>query len=71
MMTVKGPDSKEARIEYMVNLYQLPLLHLCIMYLHDEDAARDAVQETFIKAYGYFAFSCVQEQESHSGSLSW
>ena len=51
METVMGPDSNEARIENMITLYQLPLLHLCIMYLHDEDAARDAVQETFIKAY--------------------
>ena len=51
METVMGPDSKEERIERMVALYQLPLLRLCIMYLHDEDLAKDAVQETFIKAY--------------------
>lgn len=49
--TVKGPDSKEQRIEHMVTLYQLPLLRLCIMYLHDEEQAKDVVQETFIKAY--------------------
>ena len=49
--TVKGPDSKEKRIEHMISLYQLPLLRLCIMYLHDEEQAKDAVQETFIKAY--------------------
>ena len=35
----------------MVALYQLPLLRLCILYLHDEELAKDAVQETFIKAY--------------------
>ena len=51
METVKGPDSKEARIEHMVTLYQLPLLRLCVMYLRDEEQAKDAVQETFIKAY--------------------
>ena len=51
METVKGPDSKDARIEHMVTLYQLPLLRLCMMYLHDEEQAKDAVQETFIKAY--------------------
>ena len=51
MTAVKGPDSKEERIERMVTLYQLPLLRLCMMYLHDEDLAKDAVQETFIKAY--------------------
>ena len=51
MDTVRGPDSKEKRIEHMVTLYQLPILRLCILYLHDEDLAKDAVQETFIKAY--------------------
>ncbi|MEI3406491.1 MAG: sigma-70 family RNA polymerase sigma factor [Christensenellales bacterium] len=51
METVTGPDSKEKRIEHMISLYQLPLLRLCIMYLHDEEQAKDAVQETFIKAY--------------------
>ena len=34
MNTVKGPDSQEERIEHMVALYQLPLLRMCIMYLH-------------------------------------
>ena len=51
METVKDPDRKEERIERMVALYQLPLLRLCVMYLHDEEQAKDAVQETFIKAY--------------------
>lgn len=43
MIAVKGPDSKEERIEHMVTLYQLPLLRMCIMYLHDEELAKDAV----------------------------
>ena len=51
MIAVKGPDSKEERIEYMVTLYQLPLHRMCIMYLHDEELAKDAVLETFINAY--------------------
>ena len=51
MDTVKGPDSREQRLERMVDLYQLPLLKLCYAYLHDEELAKDAVQETFIKAY--------------------
>ncbi len=51
MNTVKGPDSKDARIEQMVVRHQLPLLRLCYAYLHDEELAKDAVQETFIKAY--------------------
>ena len=51
METVKGPDSLEEKLERMVGLYQLPLLRLCYAYLHDEELAKDAVQETFIKAY--------------------
>ena len=48
---VKGPDSKEERLEQMVLRYQLPLLRLRYAYLKDEESAKDAVQETFIKAY--------------------
>lgn len=51
MEAVKGPDSNEEIIERMVVRYQLPLLRLCYAYLHDEELAKDAVQETFIKAY--------------------
>ena len=51
MNSVMGPERKEKRIERMINLYQLPLLRMCILYLHDEHLAKDAVQETFIKAY--------------------
>ena len=51
METVKGPDSLEEKLERMVGLYQLPLLRLCYAYLHDEELAKDAVQETFIKAF--------------------
>ena len=51
METVKGPDRKEERMEHMVLQYQLPLLKLCFAYLHDAELAKDAVQETFIKAY--------------------
>ena len=45
MNTVKGPDSKEARIEQMVVRHQLPLLRLCYAYLHDEELAKDAVPD--------------------------
>ena len=50
METVKGPDRKEERIERMVLQYQFPLLRLCYAYLQDEEMAKDAVQETFMKA---------------------
>ena len=51
MDAVTGPDRIEQRLEQMVSLYQLPLLRLCYAYLHDEELARDAVQDTFLKAY--------------------
>ena len=51
MEIAKGPDNFEERLERMVILYQTPLLRLCYAYLHDEELARDAVQETFLKAY--------------------
>ena len=51
METVKGPDSRALELERMVRLYQLPLLRLCYAYLGDEESAKDAVQETFIKAF--------------------
>ena len=51
METVKGPDSTEETLERLVSLYQLPLLRLCYAYLHDEELAKDAVQETFMKVY--------------------
>ncbi|MBR3107650.1 MAG: sigma-70 family RNA polymerase sigma factor [Clostridia bacterium] len=35
----------------MVLQYQSPLLRLCYAYLQDEEMAKDAVQETFMKAF--------------------
>ena len=52
MQTVKGPDrTPEEEITRMVNEHQLALLRLCFTYLHDRELAKDAVQETFLKAY--------------------
>ena len=52
MQTVKGPDRTPVEeITRMVNEHQLALLRLCFTYLHDKDLAKDAVQETFLKAY--------------------
>lgn len=41
----------EQTLVQLVNQYQTPLMRMCYLYLHDEDLARDAVQETFLKAY--------------------
>ena len=35
----------------LVNEYQGTLLHMCYVYLRDPEMAKDAVQETFLKAY--------------------
>lgn len=52
MVVVKGPDSShEQKLTRMVEQYQKPLLNLCYMVLRDRNAAEDAVQETFLKAY--------------------
>lgn len=35
----------------LVEQYQTDLLRMCYLYLHDAELARDAVQETYLKAY--------------------
>ncbi len=41
----------EEHLEKLVNAWHLPLLRTCCALLGDADLARDAVQETFVKAY--------------------
>ena len=50
MTPVQGPD-REQRLNQMVITYEKDLLRLCCVYLKDIDLAKDAVQETFLKAY--------------------
>lgn len=62
MDAVKGPDKLQAEnreknqeknraFERLVETYQTALLRTCFLYLRDQELARDAVQETFLKAY--------------------
>ena len=52
MENVKDHDlTAEARLEAMIGKWHLPLLRTCCALLGDADLARDAVQETFVKAY--------------------
>ena len=52
METVKAPDSHpEIILERLIQENQVSLKRLCYLYLHDEDMAEDAVQETFLKMY--------------------
>lgn len=52
MIAELGPSCNTEEIfSRMVSQYQSQLLHMCAMYLRDQTAAEDAVQETFLKAY--------------------
>lgn len=44
-------DGKKERLAELAEAWQDTLLKLCYVYLRDREAARDAVQETFLKAY--------------------
>ena len=52
METVKAPDSHpQIILERLIQKNQVSLKRLCYLYLHDEDMAEDAVQETFLKMF--------------------
>ena len=50
---MSNPHDAEARdrLERMMDQYGADLLRLCAIYLRDPELARDAVQDTFLKAY--------------------
>lgn len=55
MTQTKEPDSfREEMLARLIAQYELTLLRMCYMYLHDRGLAEDAVQETFLKAYRAF-----------------
>ena len=47
----RSDNSREVCLSEMVARYQALLLKICYAYLCDAEQARDAVQETFLKAY--------------------
>ena len=52
MDVVKGPGGiREEEFVQLVEEHQTALLRMCFMVLRDQEAAKDAVQETFFKAY--------------------
>ena len=50
----------------MVLTYERDLLRLCAVYLRDIDLARDAVQETFLKAY-----RCMDRFKGNASEKTW
>lgn len=46
-----GDESRDLRFERMMSHYGDALLRMCFLQLQDGEMARDAVQETFLKAY--------------------
>ena len=65
MTPVQGPD-REERLNQMVITHEKDLLRLCCVYLKDIDLAKDAVQETFLKAY-----RCMDRFEEKSSVKTW
>lgn len=65
MEVVKDPgNSQEERFTALVVQYQALLMKICFLYLGDAEQARDAVQETFLKAYaaqGRFRGECSEK----------
>ncbi len=52
MEVVKDPDNdRDQALIQMVNQYQGLLLRMCYIYLRDMELAKDATQDTFLKAY--------------------
>ncbi len=52
MTGIQGPDSENReRLTFLIRLYEKDILRICYLYLHDIEQAKDAAQETFLKAY--------------------
>ena len=52
MGTIQAPDQAlTEKLEQLVLQYEKDLLRICCLYLRDWEMAKDAVQETFLKAY--------------------
>lgn len=64
MTQLQGPErGQEERLTKMIRLYEKNILHVCYLYLHDVELARDAVQDTFLKAYTHLDSQREPEKE--------
>ena len=49
---IQGPDSaRQERLTVLIRRYEKDILRICYLYLHELEQSKDAVQETFLKAY--------------------
>ena len=52
MTGIQGPDSaRQERLTVLIRRYEKDILRICYLYLHELEQSKDAVQETFLKAY--------------------
>ena len=49
----EAEDVRMEQLNRLVLLYEKDMLKLCFVYLRDMELARDALQESFLKAYRY------------------
>lgn len=67
MEAVTGPDFIHAQtLNRLAEQYQTDLLRMCYLYLHDIELAKDAVQETYLKAY-----RAMEGFRGESGEKTW
>lgn len=59
-------DIRAERLTRLVHAHQATLMNLCYMYLRDHELAKDAVQETFLKAY-----RAIDALEGEDGARAW
>ena len=59
-------DIRAERLTRLVHAHQDTLMNLCYMYLRDRELAKDAVQETFLKAY-----RAIDTLEGEDGARAW
>ena len=50
-MAFSKAENREEILRRLMETYEIPVRRMCYMYLKDEHLAKDAVQETFLKAY--------------------
>lgn len=66
MTGIQGPDSSaQERLTVLIRRYEKDILRICYLYLHDTEQAKDAVQDTFLKAYMHLD-SLREEQKEKS-----